>query len=261
MVANVKEGARPGTVSEEVNSERLAAKLEPFDSFWQAPDDIESGYAKFAAYYRHNYLPLMPADKSSNILVVSCGPGYLVKVLGDAGYQNVLGIDSFPDKVAYAEKRGLNCRIERGFEHVASHPDHYDVIIAEQELNHLTLDESLEFLALCRKSLRKDGLLVVYAMNGAHPLYGAENLAHNIDHFYTVTEFSLGQIMSAGGFEDVRIHPLKLYVFWKNPLNYVGLVITGFIDLIVKILFKFYAKDVKVLTKKIAASGRNPGPA
>ena len=261
MVANVKEGARPATVPDEVDSDRLTAKLEPFDSFWQAPDDIESGYDKFAAYYRHNYLPLMPADKDASILVVSCGPGYLVKVLSEAGYQKVLGIDSFPEKIAYAERRRLNCRVERGFEHVASHHDKYDVIIAEQELNHLTLDESLEFLALCRESLRKDGLLVVYAMNGAHPLYGAENLAHNIDHFYTVTEFSLGQIMGAGGFEDVRIHPLKLYVFWKNPLNYVGLVVTGFIDLVVKILFKFYAKDVKVLTKKIAASGRNPGPA
>lgn len=261
MVANVNEGSRPATLSDGVNSEHLAAKLEPFDSFWQAPDDIESGYDKFAAYYRHNYLPLMPADKGANILVVSCGPGYLVKVLSEAGYQNVLGIDSFPEKIAYAEQRGLNCRVERGFEHVASHQDKYDVIIAEQELNHLTLDESLEFLALCRESLRKDGLLVVYAMNGAHPLYGAENLAHNIDHFYTVTEFSLRQIMQAGGFEDIRVHPLKLYVFWKNPLNYVGLAITSFVDLVVKVLFKLYAKNVKILTKKIAASGRSSGSA
>ena len=161
--------------------------------------------------------------------------------------------------ISVSEKHALNCRVERGFEHLAGHPDEYDVIVAEQELNHLTLDESLGFLALCRKSLRKDGLLVVYAMNGAHPLYGAENLAHNIDHFYTVTEFSLRQIMMAGGFKDIELHPLKLYVFWKNPMNYVGLAITGLIDLIVKVLFKLYAKDVKILTKKIAASGRNPG--
>ena len=259
MVANVNEGERPVTLSDDVNSEKLAAKLEPFDSFWQAPDDIESGYAKFAAYYQHNYLPLMPADKGANILVVSCGPGYLVKVLAEAGYENVLGIDSFPDKIDCAKNHGLNCRVERGFEHVAGHQGEYDVIVAEQELNHLTLDESLEFLGLCRKSLRKDGLLLVYAMNGAHPLYGAENLAHNIDHFYTVTEFSLRQIMSAGGFENIEVHPLKLYVFWRNPLNYVGLIVTTLVDLTVKVLFKFYAKDVKVLTKKIAASGRNPG--
>ena len=259
MVATADKFIERIEVDESLTSDELSAKLEPFDSFWQAPDDVESGYSKFDAYYKANFLPLIPEDRNARILVISCGPGYLVKVLSESGYQSVLGIDSFPDKIAYAEKHGLNCRVERGFEHVASHPNAYDVIIAEQELNHLTLDESLSFLALCRLSLQKEGLLVVYAMNGAHPLYGAENLAHNIDHFYTVTEFSLGQIMSAGGFKDVKIHPLKLYVFWKNPMNYIGLFITGLIDLVVKVLLKLYAKNVKVLTKKIAATGRNPG--
>ena len=259
MVATVNKFVERIEINESLSSNELSAKLEPFDSFWQAPDDIESGYARFDVYYKANFLPLMPADRDANILVISCGPGYLVKVLSEAGYRNLLGIDSFPDKIAYAEKHALHCRVERGFEHLAGHHDEYDVIVAEQELNHLTLDESLSFLALCRKSLHKNGLLVVYAMNGAHPLYGAENLAHNIDHFYTVTEFSLRQIMSAGGFKDIKIHPLKLYVFWKNPMNYVGLAITGLIDLTIKVLFKLYAKDVKVLTKKIAASGRNPG--
>lgn len=258
MVKTMNEFVTTPVEADITTSAHLTAKLEPFDSFWQAPDDMESGYGKFAAYYKANYLPLMPRNRDANILVVSCGPGYLVKVLAEAGYRNVLGIDSFPDKIAYAEKRGLNCRVERGFEHVANHADEYDVIIAEQELNHLTVDESLSFLSLCRRSLHEDGLLIVYAMNGAHPLYGAENLAHNIDHFYTVTEFSLKQIMSAGGFADVKVHPLRLYVFWKNPLNYVGLAITSVIDFMVRLLFKLYAKDVKVLTKKIAASGRNP---
>lgn len=256
VTANRREEARLQARTR--SSDELAAKLEPFDSFWQAPDDIESGYAKFDAYYRANFLPLLPADRDADILVVSCGPGYLVKTLAEAGYRNVLGIDSFPDKVAFAERRGLNCRAERGFEHLASAEAAYDVIVAEQELNHLTLDESLEFLALCRRSLRPGGLLLVYAMNGAHPVHGSENLAHNIDHFYTVTEFSLRQIMTLGGFVDVAVHPLKLYVFWKNPMNYVGLVITGAIDLLARVLFKLYAKDVKILTKKIAATGRNP---
>lgn len=252
MVVTADRRERPAPPAPALTSGQLAAKLEPFDSFWQAPDDIDSGYSSFDAYYRANFLPLLPEDRDTAILVVSCGPGYLVKTLTEAGYRNVLGIDSFPDKIACAEQRGLNCRVERGFEHLANHPDAYDVVVAEQELNHLTLDETLAFLALCRKSLRGNGLLLVYAMNGAHPLFGSENLAHNIDHFYTVTEFSLRQIMTLGGFADVRVHPLKLYVFWKNPMNYVGLAITTLIDFTVKLLFKLYAKDVKVLTKKIA---------
>jgi len=29
------------------------------------------------------------------------------------------------------------------------------------------------------------------------------------------------------GFEKIRLLPIKLYVFWKNPLNYVGLAATA----------------------------------
>ena len=60
---------------------RLTARLEPFDSYWQAPADVDKGYAKFAAYYRANYLPHLPADRDARILVLSCGPGYLVSLL------------------------------------------------------------------------------------------------------------------------------------------------------------------------------------
>jgi hypothetical protein len=59
-----------------LTSDQLAARLEPFDSFWQAPDDVESGYAKFDAYYRANFLPLLPEDRNADILVVSCGSGF-----------------------------------------------------------------------------------------------------------------------------------------------------------------------------------------
>src|ERR1044072_1719984 len=77
---------------------RLAALLEPFDSYWQAPKDVEKGYESFAAYYRANYLPRLPKDLDASILVVSCGSGYLVHTLSQKGYRNVVGIDSDPMK-------------------------------------------------------------------------------------------------------------------------------------------------------------------
>src|SRR5690349_24870486 len=88
----------PQTLS---RSDTLAARLEPFDSYWQAPKDIESGFKSFTAYYRANYLPHLPADRNARILVVSCGPGYLVEVLKQAGYKSVVGIDSDPAKIEY----------------------------------------------------------------------------------------------------------------------------------------------------------------
>jgi SAM-dependent methyltransferase len=238
---------------------KLAARLEPFDSYWQAPADVDSGYTSFSAYYRANYLPHMPADRDARILVVSCGPGYLVDLLTAAGYRNVLGIDSDAAKVEHARRRGLNCETAEVFPFLALRQNgDYDCIVPEQELNHLTIDETIAFLDLCRRALRPGGTVLVYAMNGANPLVGSENLAHNIDHFYNVTEYSLGQLLELAGFKNVRPFALKLYVFWKNPLNYVGLAVTSVMEGAMRLIFTLYGKKVRILSKKIAAIAERP---
>ncbi len=234
-------------------SARLAARLEPFDSYWQAPNDVEKGFTSFTAYYRANYLAHLPSDKQARILVISCGPGYLVKMLRDCGYSNILGIDSDPAKVEVARRHGLPCEVARAFEFLEATRSTYDVIIPEQELNHLTLAETIEFLELCRRALRPSGKVIVYAMNGANPFVGSENLSHNIDHFYNLTEYSLGQVLTLAGYQQVRVFPLKLYVFWRNPLNYVGLAVTSVLELLLRVVFMLYGKKVRVLSKKLAA--------
>lgn len=231
----------------------LAARLEPFDSYWQAPQDAEKGFRSFTAYYRANYLPHLLEDRDANILVVSCGPGYLVNMLREHGYTRVLGIDSDPAKVEVALRHKLPCETARAFPYLRARPATYDVIIPEQELNHLTLDETVEFLRLCRDALRPGGRVIVYAMNGANPLVGSENLSHNIDHFYNVTEYSLEQLLKLGGFAGIRVFALKLYVFWKNPFNYVGLLATAALEGTFRVIYRLYGKKVRVLSKKIAA--------
>ncbi len=230
-----------------------AARLEPFDSYWQAPKDIEAGYKSFAAYYRANYLAHLPSDRDARILVISCGPGYLVNVLLQAGYRSVVGIDSDPAKIDHAHRHSLPCVVASAFEFLEQRAGEFDVIIPEQELNHLTHAETIDFLRLCHAALRPSGRVIVYALNGANPFVGAENLAHNIDHFYLVTEYSLAQLLELGGFTAIRPFALKLYVFWKNPLNYVGLVVTGVLEFMMRLLFRLYGKNVRVLSKKVAA--------
>ncbi|HVW68169.1 MAG TPA: class I SAM-dependent methyltransferase [Steroidobacteraceae bacterium] len=249
MNANV----RPGRASPAPAPRALSARLEPFDSYWQAPKDVEQGFRSFTAYYKANYLPYLPGDRNARILVISCGPGYLVKMLRDSGYGNVLGIDSDSAKVEVARRHGLPCEVAHAFEFLEAAQAPYDVIIPEQELNHLTLAETIEFLELCRRALRPSGKVIVYAMNGANPFVGSENLSHNIDHFYNLTEYSLGQVLGLAGYRDVQIFPLKLYVFWRNPLNYVGLAATTVLELLLRVVFTLYGKKVKVLSKKLAA--------
>lgn len=245
--------ARP-IASPDAPHRQLAARLEPFDSYWQAPANVDSGYKSFNAYYRANYLGRVPASRDAKILVISCGPGYLVDLLVGSGYRNVLGIDSDAAKIEHALRRGLPCEVAEVFPFLGAHRNsEYDCIIPEQELNHLTMDETIAFLKLCRSALRPGGTIIVYAMNGANPLVGSENLAHNIDHFYNLTEYSIVQVLQLGGFDNVRPFALKLYVFWKNPFNYVGLAVTGLLEAAMRVIFMLYGKKVRIVSKKIAA--------
>ena len=99
-------------------------------------------------------MPHLPDDRAAKILVISCGPGYLVNMLAQAGYTNVHGIDSDPEKVAHATRRGLRCEAAEAFPFLERSDGGYDVIIPEQELNHLTIAETIEFLQLCHRALQ-----------------------------------------------------------------------------------------------------------
>jgi nucleoside-diphosphate-sugar epimerase/2-polyprenyl-3-methyl-5-hydroxy-6-metoxy-1,4-benzoquinol methylase len=236
-----------------VSQSELTARMEPFDSFWQAPKNIEKGYSQFYQFYKANYLKHLPADKNAHILVVSCGPGYFVNFLNRHGCFNVVGIDSFPEKVKYAVAKRLNCKVAEAFPFLQETTDEWDLIVCEQELNHLTKEEMVIFLNLCHTRLKNNGKLFVYGLNGANPITGAENLAHNFDHFNLFTEYSLRQLLQYTNFTDIRIIPLRLYVFYKNPLNYVLMTLDTMYSAFFKFSYLLYGKSVKILTKKIGA--------
>ena len=237
----------------------LTAKVEPFDSFWEMPGDIEGGYKKFSQFYRHNYLRYFPADKVVRILVIGCGPGYLVNLLAQEGYTNVLGIDSTPDKVQPAQRRGLNCRPDEAFPFLERATDPFDVIVLESEINHLTNEEIIQFLTLCWNRLRPSGTLIIHSLNGANPITGYASLAQNFDHYNTFTDLSLAQAVRLGGFDDVTIIPLNSYVFFANPLNYIAWGMSELYTLVFRLNFLLYGKPTKLFTKKIAAIARKAG--
>ncbi|UCG11815.1 MAG: class I SAM-dependent methyltransferase [Deltaproteobacteria bacterium] len=234
----------------------LTAKIEPFDTFWEAPEDIEQGYDSFHQFYRRNYLKYVPKDKESSILVVSCGAGYFVGLLDMEGYSNVFGIDSDPEKVKFAQERNLNCRVEGAFDFLENTNERFDVIVCEQELNHLTKDEILVFLRLCWSKLKDDGIIIVHGLNGANPITGAEALAQNFDHYNTFTDYSLRQVLTYCGFADIRVIPLNLYVFYSNPFNYVAMVVAALYTLFFRVSFILYGKSNKIFTKKIGGVAR-----
>ncbi|MFZ0488463.1 MAG: class I SAM-dependent methyltransferase [Arenicellales bacterium] len=245
-------------MSTNLKSDQLAAKIEPFDSFWEGPEDIEKGYGRFYQFYSHNYLRYLDREPSASILVISCGPGYLVNALNRHGYSNVVGIDSYADKVDHAVRKGLNCQTARAMEWLTEHRNEYDAIFCEQEINHLTKEEIIPFLHLCRDSLKSGGSLFVHALNGANPITGAEALAQNFDHYNTFTEYTMRQVLEHTDYRNVKVFPLNLYVFYRNPLNYVLIAVSALYSLFFRASFILYGKSNRIFTKKIGAVCMRP---
>jgi SAM-dependent methyltransferase len=236
----------------------FTARLEPFDTYWQGTRNLAEGFRSFATYYRVNYLPRLPRNRDARIVVTSCGPGYLVNALVEAGYRNVVGIDADPDKIRHALERSLPCQVASPFPYLEAHLNSFDAIIPEQELNHLTLDETIEFLVLCGRALRPGGRLLAYAINGANPIVATEHIAHNIDHFYNVTEHSFMQLLLLAGLTDVQPFACKLYVFWDKPLNYAGWAITNLMEWAMRGIYRLYGENVSIMSKRIAATAYRP---
>ena len=95
-------------------------------------------------------------------------------------------------------------------------------------------------------------------MNGANPITGAEALAQNFDHYNTFTEYTMKQVMEHTNFENTRVIPLHLYVFWTNPLNYALILMSAIYTAFFRISFIMYGKKNKIFTKKIAAICNKP---
>jgi hypothetical protein len=153
-----------------------------------------------------------------------------------------------------ARAKGFEARAERAFAALEGAPAAYDLIVCEQELNHLTKSEMLAFLERCRTSLRPGGTLIVHGLNGANPITGSEARAQNFDHYNTFTEYSLRQVLEYSGFHGIRVFPLDPYVFYGNPFNYVAMAVSGALTAWFRLCFILYGKSNRIFTKKIGAS-------
>jgi hypothetical protein len=146
--------------------------------------------------------------------------------------------------------------VDNAFPFLKNNENNFDLIFAEQEINHLTKDEILVFLDLCSQNLNDGGTLFVHSLNGANPITGSEALAQNFNHFNTFTEYSLRQILKYSNYRQIQVFPLNLYVFYENPVNYIGMFLTTMLNTLFRIGFIFYGKDNKIFTKKVAAIAR-----
>lgn len=184
-----------------------------------------------------NYKPYLPGNKMSKILDVACGCGHFLNYLKKSGYTTYLGIDISPEQVDFC-KKNVNQRVELAdvFDYLKDKYDEYDVIVANDFIEHLPKKKVVEFLYLVNKCLKINGLFIAKTPNMGNP-FSLYSRYLDFTHEVGFTEKSLFQILHTTNFTNVNILGFKNR-FYFSPKLIIERAIT-------KLIFIFITKAMQ----------------
>lgn len=169
----------------------------------------KKAYDHYAKFSRKRFKAILPDNKGSKIIDIACGAGHFLYFLQKEGYGNVKGIDLSSEMVEIARKIGINnAEIADIFEYLPEHLQSFDMVVANDIIEHLNKDEIVKFLDLIHQSLKPGGKVLISTGN-AQSLLGASIVFVNFTHETGFTPKSLSQVMRVCGFRDVSIYGEK----------------------------------------------------
>ncbi len=173
-----------------------------FNSVTNTSDDkiIKSLYA----HYDYKILSTLNRyNKTSNILELGCGPGYLLQYLSAKGFNNTFGIDISPEQIEIAKSKGCNVMLTDALEFLKENENKYDVIFAFDFIEHFTKDELIEMSNLIHKSLNYGGVFIIRTPNG-QGIFSGTIIYGDLTHQTIFNPNSLIQLLTQAGFKKIE---------------------------------------------------------
>lgn len=148
-----------------------------------------------------NYLP---KHKNANCLDVPCGYGNFLYFLRSKGYANISGYDIDESQVKLANLLELPAQTGDLFDVLAREDNSYDLISSFDFIEHVSKDDALKFLEMCRNKLNENGILILRTPCADGP-FGAHDANNDITHEWSMTSNVLKTILEMSGFSKVNI--------------------------------------------------------
>lgn len=177
---------------------------------WQYTHSLSKGeYDFFSKIAKKKFKNRLPANKNSKILDIACGAGHFLYFLQNEGYVNSFGIDNSQEQLDVAKKMGVkNLSKVDLFQYLPEHLQSFDMIIANDIIEHLNKEEVLGFLDAIYNSLSPSGCTLMSTVN-AQSLFGNMVIYCDFTHELAFTPKSLSQIMRVCTYEDVMVYGEK----------------------------------------------------
>jgi 2-polyprenyl-3-methyl-5-hydroxy-6-metoxy-1,4-benzoquinol methylase len=165
-----------------------------------SPDEYEL-YSKIA---KRRYRRILPEKKDAAIADAGCGAGHFLYFLQKEGYFDLIGIDSSEEQLAVARKAGIHNLLRADlFEYLPKCGRSFDMIIANDIIEHLNKDETIRFLDLVYGALLPGGRVLVSTLNAGVPS-GRDIQFSDFTHEQGFTVGSLCQVLRACNFTGVE---------------------------------------------------------
>lgn len=198
----------------------------------------------------------LPRDLDLHMLDVGCGSGRLVRLIQDAGYSNIRGIDTSLEQVNEASRMGIS-GVEQAdlFAFAQRHPQQFDVVIATDLLEHFDKPAVLAALDALAFSLKQGGLLIARTPNGQSPFAGRYRYG-DFTHGTIFTPKSLRQVLTVTGFADLRFFPANPAV--HGALSLVRWTLWQVLAALLKAMLVIESGPVQdlIVTQNVVVMGR-----
>ena len=172
----------------------------------------EKEYGDASAQFEINYGNFMPPQKDSKILDIGCGTGHFLYYLKKKEYNNFLGIDVSIQQVNFC-RENVSEHVERAdvFEFLKDKKAIFDVIIANDLLEHIPKEGILKFLDLVHEGLKSEGIFLIKTPNLGNP-FTLYLRYKDFTHEAGFTDKSLYQVLWTAGFRNIQVKPFKRHM-------------------------------------------------
>lgn len=214
---------------------------------------LDGRFQNMMHIYERMYGQFMPAEKSAKIVDIACGAGQFLKYCINKGYWNIKGVDLSEEQVEYAKANVTGKVISGdGFDYLKDNRNAFDLVIANDFIEHITKAKGLEFVKLCIEALKPGGRIILKTGNMA-AFGGLVIWCNGIDHECGYTERSLHTLLAINGFEQIILIP---YMEKRRLYNWSQRAFS----MVLRLLYKYiYAGNYpKIYTKNIAVTGVKP---
>lgn len=165
-------------------------------------DSLLKHFNKASTLYYSQLIPYIMSKKNGRFLDIACGYGNFLFFLSKNSITKSLGIDSDIKQVELAKSLNLNAKNVNWNEFNST--DKFDCISALDFLEHIPIENTLDFFKRSRLLLEEEGLVILRIPNSAG-FFSANDYFNDLTHEWSFTPSSIEALLNICNFEVVNV--------------------------------------------------------